>query len=48
MRDEVKRIWPEIEWIKDAELKEKVYKTWEYAIEHSVLSAADLEKIPFT
>ena len=48
MRDEVKRIWPEIEWIKDKDLKEKVYKTWEYAIEQSVLTVADLEKIPFT
>lgn len=48
MRYEVKRIWPEIEWIKNDELKEKVYKTWETAIEESVLSAADLEKIPFT
>jgi len=48
MRDEVKRIWPEIEWIKDKTLKENVYKTWEYALEHSVLSATDLEKIPFT
>lgn len=48
MRDAVKKIWPEIEWIKEAELKENVYKTWEDAIEQSVLSAEDLEKIPFT
>lgn len=48
MRDAVKKIWPEIEWIKEAELKENVYKTWENTIEQSVLSAEDLEKIPFT
>ncbi len=48
MREELKRIWPEIEWIKNAELKEKVYKTWEYALEQSVLTAKDLEEIPFT
>lgn len=48
MREEVKRIWPEIEWIKDADIKEKTYKCWEYAIENSVLSASDLEKIPFS
>lgn len=48
MRKEVKKIWPEIEWIQDPELKESVYKTWEYALENSVLSADDLEKIPFT
>ena len=48
MREKLKEIWPEIEWIEDPELKEKVYKTWEYALEHSVLSPEDLLKIPFT
>jgi hypothetical protein len=41
-------IWPEIEWIEDDELKEKVYQTWEYALEQSVLSPEDLLEIPFT
>jgi hypothetical protein len=48
MRERLKAIWPEIEWIEDAELKEKVYQTWEYALEQSVLSPEDLEVIPFT
>ncbi len=48
MRDRVEEIWPEIEWIEDAELKEKVYQTWEYALEQSVLSPEDLTQIPFT
>ena len=48
MRDRLEEIWPEIEWITDAELKEKVYQTWEYALEQSVLSADDLLEIPFT
>lgn len=48
MRERVRRIWPEIEWIQDADLKEKVYQTWEYALEQSVLSPEDLEVIPFT
>ncbi|MGD8624982.1 MAG: phosphohydrolase [Anaerolineae bacterium] len=48
MRQKVKEIWPEIEWIQDPDLKEKVYQTWEYALEHSVLSAEDLLEIPFT
>jgi len=48
VRKELKEIWPEIEWIQDAELKEKVYQTWEYALEQSVLSPKDLERIPFT
>jgi hypothetical protein len=48
VRDKVEEIWPEIEWIEDAELKEKVYQTWEYALEQSVLTADDLLEIPFT
>ena len=48
MRERLKEIWPEIEWVEDAELKEKVYQTWEYALEHSTLSLEDLLEIPFT
>jgi putative nucleotidyltransferase with HDIG domain len=48
MRQELKEIWPEIEWIQDTDLKEKVYQTWEYALEQSVLSPKDLQEIPFT
>ena len=44
----MKEIWPEIEWIRDPDLQEKVYQTWEYALEQSVLSAQDLLEIPFT
>jgi len=48
MRDKVIRIWPEINWIQDRELREKVTDAWVYAIENSVLSVEDLEKIPFS
>ena len=48
MRKRLKEIWPEIEWIGDPELKEKVYQTWEYALEQSVLTPEDLQRIPFT
>lgn len=48
MREDVKEIWPEIEWIEDPELREKVYLTWEYALQESVLSPRDLLEIPFT
>jgi putative nucleotidyltransferase with HDIG domain len=48
MSDQVKELWPELEWIKDKDLREKTAKTWEIAIERSVLSAQDLHKIPFT
>jgi hypothetical protein len=48
LRDDVNRIWPEIEWIKDALLKEKVTQVWVAALERSPLTADDLETIPFT
>jgi putative nucleotidyltransferase with HDIG domain len=48
MRDKVKKIWPEIDWIQNPELREKVLNAWVYAIENSVLSPEDLEVIPFS
>lgn len=48
MRDAVKGLWPEIEWIEDAELREAVLQTWVRAFELSPLTPDDLEEIPFT
>jgi putative nucleotidyltransferase with HDIG domain len=48
MRDAVMRIWPEIDWIADPGLREKVLQTWIRAFENSPLTPADLEEIPFT
>lgn len=48
MRDKVKKIWPEIDWINDKIVKDKVLDCWVYAIENSVLTAEDLEVIPFS
>jgi putative nucleotidyltransferase with HDIG domain len=48
MRNKVKKIWPEINWIKDEELRNKVLDCWVYAVENSVLTAEDLEVIPFS
>lgn len=48
MREKTKKIWPEIELIKDADIKEKTYKCWEYAIENSPLEPEDLEVLPFS
>ena len=48
MTEQVRKLWPEIEWIKDKSLRDKTAKTWELALERSVLTAADLEIIPFT
>lgn len=48
MTEEVKNLWPELMWIQDIDLREKTAKTWELALQKSVLSADDLQKIPFT
>jgi putative nucleotidyltransferase with HDIG domain len=48
MKDTVKGLWPELEWITDLSLREKTAKTWQTALEKSVLKPEDLEKIPFT
>lgn len=48
MREAVERLWPEIEWIQDADLKEAVTQTWIMSLEESPLDPEDLERIPFT
>ena len=40
--------WPELNWIEDKDLREKTAKTWELALEKSVLTEKDLNTIPFT
>ena len=48
MIEKVKKIWPELEWIGDVSLREKTARTWEIALERSVLTTDDLDVIPFT
>ena len=48
MKEKVLKIWPEINWIKNEELREKVLNCWIYAVENSVLTPEDLEVIPFS
>lgn len=48
MNKQVQKLWPELEWIRDKSLREKTAKTWETALEKSVLKADDLDRIPFT
>jgi len=48
MNKEVFKLWPELDWIKNDDLKEKTARVWEIALERSVLSADDLNTIPFT
>jgi putative nucleotidyltransferase with HDIG domain len=48
MTDDIRKLWPELEWITDISLREKTAATWDLALKKSVLKVADLEKIPFT
>jgi hypothetical protein len=48
MNKKVHTLWPELDWIQDVDLREKTAKTWEIALERSVLTVEDLHRIPFT
>jgi putative nucleotidyltransferase with HDIG domain len=48
MNTQVLNLWPELMWIENEDLREKTAKTWELALEKSVLSPEDLNTIPFT
>lgn len=48
MRETIKCLWPEIDWITDLQLREQVTQTWIKALERSPLKAEDLNQIPFT
>lgn len=48
MQDAVHRLWPELDWISNTDLREKTARTWERALELSPLTPEDLNRIPFT
>jgi len=48
MPDDVYKLWPELEWIKDETLRKQTADTWELALKQSKLTADDLNEIPFT
>ncbi|MDD4644416.1 MAG: HDIG domain-containing protein [Bacteroidales bacterium] len=48
MKEHILKLWPELNWIKDHDLREKTARTWEIALERSVLTVDDLNTIPFT
>jgi putative nucleotidyltransferase with HDIG domain len=48
MREAVKKLWPELDWIANPELREQVTQTWIRAFESSPLEPEDLNHIPFT
>jgi putative nucleotidyltransferase with HDIG domain len=48
LEESVRALWPELEWISDPDLRERVARTWILAFERSPLEPGDLEEIPFT
>lgn len=46
--DTVRKLWPELDWIQDADLRERTLRTWVRAFELSPLTPEDLDRIPFT
>ncbi|TAJ11109.1 HD domain-containing protein [Marinilabiliaceae bacterium JC017] len=47
-KQDIYHLWPELNWIQDDDLQKKTAKTWELALERSVLTSEDLNSIPFT
>jgi hypothetical protein len=48
MQDAVNRLWPELQWINDPDLRQRVAQTWIRAFKLSPLTPDDLNRIPFT
>jgi putative nucleotidyltransferase with HDIG domain len=46
--EEIYKLWPELKWIKELKLQDNTAKTWQTALNRSVLTPDDLKKIPFT
>ncbi|KAA3608335.1 MAG: HDIG domain-containing protein [Planctomycetota bacterium] len=47
-RADVEKLWPELAWIENPELRDQVTRTWELAFARSPLTPEDLLQIPFT
>ena len=48
MSEAVRALWPELAWIEDEALRDKVRMTWVEAFKLSPLEPKDLNEIPFT
>ena len=46
--EQARELWPELDWIKDVELRNQTTSTWALALQRSVLTPNDLNTIPFT
>ncbi len=45
---DIYELWPELAWIEDDDLRAQTTEAWELALERSVLTGEDLQRIPFT
>ena len=48
LQDAVRKLWPELEWIQDPQLRAATERTWVRAFELSPLTPEDLDCMPFT
>ncbi len=48
MLNQVRKLWHELEWIEDIELRRQTAETWVLALDNSKLTIRDLHEIPFT
>ncbi|MDR1650712.1 MAG: HD domain-containing protein [Synergistaceae bacterium] len=48
MREKIRKMLPEIEWIKDDDLRDKVLASYEDALKTGGWEPEDMERIPFT
>lgn len=48
MSDDIKKLWPELDWIEGETLRKQTADTWKLALELSSLTVDDLNEIPFT
>ncbi len=48
MREAVEKLWPELAWIQNPDLRRQVTDAWVRALELSPLTPEDLHQIPFT
>ncbi len=44
----VEKIWPELQWIEDEDMRTKTRRAWELGFERSPLEPDDLAEMPFT
>jgi len=47
-KKQAQELWPELNWIKNKDLRSKTLNTWALALQKSSLTVNDLNKIPFT